>query len=272
MRHATLQIVIPMAGRGQRFRDAGYSTPKPLIELDGCSLIEIVVANVTPSREHRTIVCALAEHLADGTLERALQRVAPQVEIVPVRGITDGPATTVGLAADLLDPEQPLLIANSDQYVDIDIDEYLASLDASDGSIMTFHCSDDPKWSYVEFDEPLASDRTVIGVVEKVPVSDQATVGIYTYARAADFLWAADEMRARGIRTNGELYVGPGYTLLARERGLALATYDASGRMHGLGVPADLESFVGPVRDRATAAVRRRRDLSPDSNQLRRAS
>ena len=70
-----IQIVIPMAGRGQRFRDAGYVTPKPLIELDGCTLIEIVVANVTPTRPHRVIVCALADHLADGSLERTLRNV-----------------------------------------------------------------------------------------------------------------------------------------------------------------------------------------------------
>jgi len=250
-----LQIVIPMAGRGQRFRDAGYDTPKPLIELDGCSLIEIVVANITPTRSHRIIVCALAEHLADGSLERTLRNVAPEVEVVVVDAVTDGPAATVELATALLDPDAPLLIANSDQYVDIDIDDYLDSLDRSDGSIMTFHRVDDPKWSYVEYD---AAGR-IVGVLEKVPVSDHATVGIYTYRRAGDFLWAASQMRARGIRTNGEIYVAPGYTLLAGERGLHLTTFDVSDRMHGLGVPADLEVFEGAVRHRATAAVHRLR-------------
>ena len=251
-----IQIVIPMAGRGQRFRDAGYTTPKPLIELDGCSLIEIVVANVTPSRPHRIIVCALAEHLEDATLVDTLRRVAPDVEIVVVGALTDGPATTVSLAAPLLDLDAPLLVANSDQYVDIDIDDYLASLDRSDGSIMTFRCVDDPKWSYVEYDDAASSERRIVGVVEKVPVSDEATVGIYTYARAGDFLWAASEMRARDIRTNGEIYVAPGYTLLVHDRGLQLATFDVSGRMHGLGVPADLEAFVGDVRARAVGRVR----------------
>ena len=255
-----IQIVIPMAGRGQRFRDAGYAVPKPLIELDGCGLIEIVVANVTPTRPHRMIVCALAEHLADGSLEATLRRVAPDVEIVVIDALTDGPATTVSLAAPLLDPDAPLLVANSDQYVDIAIDDYLASLDTSDGSIMTFRCENDPKWSYVEYDEPILANRKIIGVVEKVPVSDQATVGIYTYARAGDFLWATAEMRERDIRTNGEIYVAPGYTLLVRERRLALTTFDVSGRMHGLGVPADLERFTGPVRDGATARVRALRD------------
>lgn len=266
-----LQIVIPMAGRGQRFRDAGYTTPKPLIELDGCTLIELVVANVAPSRPHRIVVCALAEHLADGSLERTLRRVAPAVEIVTVDAVTDGPAATVELAGPLLDPDAPLLVANSDQYVDIAIDDFLSSLDASDGSIMTFRCDNDPKWSYVEFDEPILANRRIIGVVEKVPVSDEATVGIYTYARAGDLLWATAEMRARGIRTNGELYVAPGYTLLARERRRRLAMFDVTGRMHGLGVPADLEAFTGEVRHRATAAVRRLR-ARHDASSLGRAS
>lgn len=250
-----LQIVIPMAGRGQRFRDAGFTTPKPMIQLDGCALIEIVVANVTPTRDHRLIVCALEEHLDGGDLERTLRSVSPRVEIVPVRAVTDGPAATVELTRDLLDPDAPLMIANSDQYVDADVDDYLATLDASDGSIMTFHRTGDPKWSYVELD----ADGRITGVVEKVPVSDLATVGIYTFARAADFLWAAAEMRARDIRTNGEIYVAPGYTLIARERDAGLTTFDVSGRMHGLGVPADLEAFVGPVRAQATSSVRRLR-------------
>lgn len=252
-----IQIVIPMAGRGQRFLNAGYTTPKPLIQLDGCALIEIVVANVTPSRPHRLIVCALEEHLDDGALEASLRSVAPDVTIVPVRTITDGPAATVELAAFELDHDAPLLIANSDQYVDGPIDGYLASLDGTDGSIMTFHRVDDPKWSYVDYEH-----GKIIGVVEKVPVSDVATVGIYTYARAGDFLWAAAQMRDRGIRTNGEIYVAPAYTLLARECGATLTTFDVSGRMHGLGVPADLEAFPTEVRDRATAAVARLRSLS----------
>ncbi len=249
---APVQIVIPMAGRGQRFRDAGYTTPKPLIELDGASLIEIVIANVTPSRPHRLIVCALAEHLEGGRLAATLHAVSEEVQIVRVDAVTEGPAATVELAAPLLDPDLPLLVANSDQYVDGSIDDYLASLDASDGSIMTFHRVDDPKWSYVDFD---ATGR-IVGVVEKVPVSDVATVGIYTYRRGGHFLWAVERMRARGIRTNGELYVAPGYTLLARELGLDLTTFDVSGKMYGLGVPADLEAFPADVRERAVAAVR----------------
>ena len=255
MNAGPIQIVVPMAGRGQRFRDAGYVTPKPLITVDGCSLIEIVLANVTPTRAHRVIVCALAEHLVDGALESTLRHVAPDVEIVVVDAITDGPAATVELAAPLLDPNAPLMIANSDQYVDIDVDDYLDSMDGSDGSIMTFHRVDDPKWSYVQYD---ATSR-IVGVVEKVPVSDHATVGIYTYGRAGEFLWAAAQMRARDIRTNGEIYVAPGYTLLAAERGLDLTTFDVSGRMHGLGVPSDLQAFVGDVRLRATEAVQRLR-------------
>jgi NDP-sugar pyrophosphorylase family protein len=252
----TLQIVIPMAGRGQRFLDAGYTTPKPLIQLDGCSLIEIVLANVTPTRPHRIIVCALAEHLTDGSLEATLRRVCPDVVVVPVAAITEGPAATVELAAHVLDLDEPLIIANSDQYVDVLIDGFVDSLDGHDGSIMTFHRVDDPKWSYVHY----AESGRIDGVVEKVPVSDTATVGIYAYSRAGDFLWVVDEMRRRDVRTNGELYVAPGYTLLASDRGADLTTFDVSGAMHGLGVPADLEVFLGGVRDRATAAVRRLRE------------
>ncbi len=235
-----LNIVVPMAGRGSRFRDAGYDRPKPMILVHGEPMIEVVVRNITPARKHRFIFLCLAEHLQAFELEPFLKQIAPGCEVVPVQGVTEGAACTVLLAKALIDNDQPMMMANSDQFVDMDINKYLAAADPDgiDGLIMTMK-ADDPKWSFIGFDEQGNINR----VVEKEVISDEATVGIYNYARGADFVAAANEMIRKDIRVNGEFYVAPVYNEMIAQ-GKQLAYYNIGGGMHGLGTPADLDLFL----------------------------
>jgi NDP-sugar pyrophosphorylase family protein len=244
-----------MAGRGSRFADAGFALPKPLIDIDGHPMIELVVANLRPSRPHRFVFIAQRAHADAHGLAVLLERLAPGAGLVLLDGVTEGAACTVLTAAEQLDPDAPLMIANSDQWVDVDVDDYLAAHDAAgcEGWVMTMTASD-PKWSFVRFD---AGGRPV-GIVEKVPVSDCATVGIYNFSRAGQFLDAARRMIAADRRVNGEFYVAPVYDDLVAA-GASFGVYgvgaEADG-MYGLGTPADLALFRSlPVRDKALARV-----------------
>ena len=134
------------------------------------------------------------------------------------------------------------MIANSDQYVDIDINRYLLRQEdgRADGLIMTFW-SDHPKWSYCR----MRSDGTVDSVVEKQVVSNEATVGIYNFARGREFVAGAETMIASNLRVNGEFYVAPVYNELILQ-GKRIAVYNIGGeqsQMHGLGTPEDLLTF-----------------------------
>jgi NDP-sugar pyrophosphorylase family protein len=250
-----LTIVVPMAGRGSRFADAGYELPKPLIPVHGVPMIELVVANLRPARgEARFVFVCQREHVARYELDRRLSAIAPGCAIVSIDGVTEGAACTVLLAEDEIDPDSPLVIANSDQWVDTDIDRHLAQLDVQhlDGLVMTM-TADDPKWSYVE----LGADGRVCNVVEKEVVSPEATVGIYAFRRGGDFVRAARQMIASEKRVNGEFYVAPVYNELIAEG--AVVGYDNIGSvgagMYGLGVPEDLESFLGLPVSRVAAAA-----------------
>jgi NDP-sugar pyrophosphorylase family protein len=250
-----LTIVIPMAGRGSRFADAGYALPKPLLPVHGVPMIEVVVANLRPSVPCRFVFVCQREHLAAYGLEERLQAIAPGCAVVAIDGVTEGAACTVLLAEHEIDPDDVLVIANSDQWVDTSFDAHLALLRQRGlaGLIMTMS-ADHPKWSYVELDERGAVTR----VVEKEVVSNEATVGIYTFARGRDFVRAARGMIAADERVGGEFYVAPVYNRLIAE-GAAIG-YDNIGSvgdgMYGLGVPEDLEDFLGrPVSRRAAAAV-----------------
>ncbi len=252
-----LNIVVPMAGRGSRFATAGFTRPKPLILLGSRPMIQWVIDNVRPARPHRFIFICLEAHLQTyPEVATKLRALAPGCEIVTVREVTEGAACTVLLARHLIANDDALMIANSDQFVDLSIDDYLATADAPgvDGLIMTFPAQN-PKWSYVRRD----AAGEVCEVVEKKVVSDEATVGIYNFRRGADFVRAADAMITRDLRVNGEFYVAPTYNILIGQ-GARIVTHriGAEGAgMHGLGTPEDYERF------QQSACFRRHRTGEP---------
>jgi HAD superfamily hydrolase (TIGR01509 family) len=241
LRHG-LQILIPMAGEGSRFQQAGYTDAKPFIPVQGKPMIEWVVNNLRPAfGEYRFIFLCQQKHLGADGRNPVLDQVAPNSAQVPVPGLTQGAACTALLAADELDDNLPLLLANSDQYVTANLEAFLQfSRDTEcDGAILTFPASD-TKWSYAETDE---SGR-VIRVAEKQKISPHATVGIYYFKRAGDFLTAAKKMISLDVRTNGEFYACPVYNqLIAEGKDIRIFSIGAN-QMHGLGTPEDLTVFL----------------------------
>ncbi|MHA6679789.1 glycosyltransferase family 2 protein [Enterobacter cloacae] len=239
-----LNIVIPMAGHGSRFSQEGFSDPKPFIPVAGVPMIELVINNLRPSQPHRFIFVCLQEHLARYQFRQRLETLAPECTIISLPGVTEGAACTVLEAAPFIDNDDPLMIANSDQWVDVDIDDYLSCMDNLnlDGLIMTM-AAHDPKWSYVLLD----NNKKVCQVVEKEVVSDEATVGIYNFRRGQDFCRLARGMIAGNLRSQGEFYVAPVYSGLYREGKTDIGTYsigEVGAGMYGLGTPEDLAVFL----------------------------
>lgn len=232
-----LNIVVPMAGRGSRFVKAGYEMPKPLIDMFGHPMIEYVTRNITPACEHRFIYICQEEHLKRYALARKLDEIAPGSVVVTVDHITEGAACTVLLAEKYIDNEEPMMIANSDQYVDTDINVYLASMKEYDGLIMTMPAND-PKWSFINYD-----DKGFVTMVrEKEVISNEATVGIYNYKRGSDFVQYAHQMIEKNIRVNNEFYVAPVYNEMI-EAGRKVVFSNMGAKMYGLGTPEDLKVF-----------------------------
>lgn len=238
-----LNIVVPMAGLGSRFAQAGYTLPKPLIPVHDVPMIEVVANNLRPSCEHRFIFICQAAHMEEFGLRSFLSRVAPGCIVVGISGLTQGAACTVLCAKEHINDHHPLMIANSDQWINYSMDEYLSRFDTQQyaGQIMTMTASH-PKWSFIRQDE----HGRITEVVEKQVVSNEATCGIYNFAHGRDFVQAAEAMIARNSRVNNEFYVAPTYNLLL-EKGCELHHVnigtDGMG-MHGLGVPEDLERFL----------------------------
>ena len=238
-----LNIVLPMAGRGSRFADAGYTLPKPLIPVHGVPMIKVVTDNLAPKCEHRFIYVCQQAHIEQYDLIPKLKSYAKNVEVIGINGITDGQVCTALLAKKFFDNDEPLMNANSDQFIDFDINEYLDEMNARDldGMIMTMK-SQDPKWSYAKTDE----NGLVVETAEKKVISPDATVGIFNFKRGSDLVWAAEKMIAEDLRVNGEFYTCPAYNYLisaGRKIGIYSIGEEYNG-MYGLGIPADLDFFL----------------------------
>ena len=232
-----MNVLIPMAGAGSRFEKAGYTFPKPLIDVRGKPMIQWVVDNLNVEAKYIFIV--QKSHFKKYNLKETLNNFCPNNEIVQVDGITEGAACTTLLAKTFIDKDEPLIIANSDQFVEWNNEEfiYTSTTGDLDGNILTFK-STHPKWSYVKLND----SGYVTEVAEKRPISDVATVGIYYWRRGSDYVKYAEQMIRKNIRVNNEFYVCPVFNE-AIDDGKRIRTFNIE-KMWGLGTPEDLEYFL----------------------------
>jgi len=236
-RDKKLNVLIPMAGAGSRFSQAGYTFPKPLIEVHGKPMIQVVVENLNIEANYIFIV--QKDHYEKYNLKYLLNLIAPNCKIVQVEGITEGAACTTLLAKEFIDNDAPLVMANSDQFVEWNSNEcmYAFNADAIDGGILTFKATH-PKWSYAKIGE----DGFVSEVAEKKPISDNATVGVYFWKKGSDYVKYAEQMIANNIRTNNEFYVCPVFNeAIADGKKVRVKQIE---KMWGIGTPEDLNYFL----------------------------
>jgi HAD superfamily hydrolase (TIGR01509 family) len=232
-----MNVLIPMAGAGSRFQQAGYTFPKPLIDVKGKPMIQVVAENL--NIDATFIYVVQKEHREKYNLDTLLNLITPNCKIVEVTSITEGAACTTLLAKEYINTDEPLLMANSDQFVDWDSNEFMYKMVEQDldGGIVTFR-STHPKWSFAKTDE----NGYVTEVAEKKPISDIATVGIYYWKHGSDYVKFAEQMIEKNIRVNNEFYVCPVFNQ-AIEDGKRIKTFDVP-TMWGLGTPEDLKYYI----------------------------
>jgi HAD superfamily hydrolase (TIGR01509 family) len=232
-----LNVLIPMAGAGSRFEQAGYTFPKPLIEVNGKPMIQVVIENLNLDANYIYVV--QKAHREKYNLDTLLNLLTPGCKIVETDGLTEGAACTALLAKDYIDNDNPLFFANSDQFVEWDSNEFMYKMQETDadGGIVSFTATH-PKWSFAKVDE----NGLVTEVAEKNPISDIATVGYYFWKYGSDFVKYAEQMIEKNIRVNNEFYVCPVFNQ-AIEDCKEIRTFNTTG-MWGLGTPEDLNYYL----------------------------
>ena len=236
-RDEKLNVLIPMAGAGSRFEQAGYTFPKPLIDVRNKPMIQVVVENLNIKANYVYIV--QKKHREKYNLDTLLNLITPGCKIVEVDGLTEGAACTALLAKEYINNDAPLFFANSDQFAEWDSNEFMYKMNETntDGGIVTFEATH-PKWSFAKVNEL----GLVTEVAEKNPISNIATVGYYYWKHGSDFVKYAEQMINKNIRVNNEFYVCPVFNEAIQDN-KQIRTFNID-KMWGLGTPEDLKYYL----------------------------
>lgn len=200
-------------------------------------MIQVVVDNLNVKANYIFIV--QKAHKEKYNLDSVLNLIAPNCKIVEVEGLTEGAACTTLLAKEYINNDKPLMMANSDQFIEWSSSKFMYKMQEQDldGGILSF-TSTHPKWSYAKTDE----NNYVTEVAEKKPISNCATVGVYYWKKGGDYVKYAEQMIDKDIRTNNEFYVCPAFNEAVKD-GKRISTFDIEN-MWGLGTPEDLHYYI----------------------------
>lgn len=240
-----INIVIPMSGKGTSFIQAGYTFPKPLIDINGDPMIQLVIENLTPKLDHKFILVSKKEQNDKYSMHQIFTNATKgNFTSIALLGDTQGALCSVLNSVRLINNDQELIIANADQIIDVDINKFIdfARNSKADGVIMTFP-SHHPRWSYARLDK----DGNILEVAEKKVISNQATVGIYYFRKGSDFIKAAFSMIEKNIRFNNDFYVCPVFNEMILSGAHIMNWEIKQSQMHGLGTPEDLNRYLNIV-------------------------
>ncbi len=213
-----MNILVPMAGDGRLFEEAGFAFPKNLVEIAGLPLVERVLDQLQPLISGGSNLVCLVRDAENSKFHTAdvIRLLYPEATVVTVPALESGAACTALLAIEHLDPEQPILVFNGDQIVKRDMAPVVADFDERglDAGVVIFRAVH-PRWSYVK----LGADGLVVEAAEKHPISTHATAGAYWYRRAGDFLRAVMDMIRKDAHVDGRFYICPAFNELILQGG-----------------------------------------------------
>ncbi|MFH1427826.1 MAG: glycosyltransferase family 2 protein [Patescibacteria group bacterium] len=240
-----MKIIIPIAGRGSKFISAGYSEPKPLIMIKGKPMVKWATDALPFLRFNNDLIFIILKDQVDqhGLDWKLRELYGAEVKIIISQDITEGAPCTILLAKDIINTDEELIIYNADQFFNDSINKVIEEKSDEIKGIIPVYRGTNPKWSFALLDD----NGYVVKTAEKEPLSNLATVGLYYFAQGKDFVWAAEEMIKKNIRTLGEFYVCPVYNELIA-RGDKIIAPEVK-EMWSLGTPEHVEYFKKYYRE-----------------------
>ena len=233
-------ILIPMAGRGSRFEEQGYTDKKPFIDVNGKPMKHRVIKNLGMefAKEYMFILICLQEDFDKYDFTEFEKVIGHNsYDVVILDDVTEGAAQTILQAKDLINDDTPLMTMNSDQLVDWDIERLFEMCEQFDGVIPCFY-GEGNAWSYAR----TLDNGYVQEVAEKKQISKYATAGYYYWKKGSDFVKYAEQMIHDNSRTNGEFYVAPVYNWAVRD-GKRVGVFMVD-KCYSLGTPEDLQEYL----------------------------
>ena len=232
-------IVVPMAGRGSRFTEQGYTDSKPFIDVNGKPMIQRVIENLNiefDSNYEFVIICLQEDF--DKYDFRIFDDIIGHTEykVICLEDVTEGAAQTLLEAKDIIDNDTPMLSFNTDQMIDYN-PKMFEIAKQFDGYIPCFW-GDSKDWSYAR----TLDNGYVQEVAEKKVISNNATAGYYYWKKGSDFVKYAEQMIEENSRSNGEFYVAPVYNWAIQDgKKIGICIVD---EIYELGTPEYLEEYL----------------------------
>lgn len=233
-------LLIPMAGMGQRFLDAGYNVPKQFIYCQKNQLIDISL-DCFDKDDCKLIFIVRDDQIANYSVDKLLREkyCDYDIEIVSTEGLTKGSVCSCLLARNHIDNDIPLFI----HTLDIEFKPHIKPAQVvegdCDGLIFTFKSNCD-NYSYA-----LVENGFVKKTAEKKVISDEACVGIYYFRSGSIFCSAAEEMIEKDLTTKGEFYISPLYNILVENK-LRIKTKPVE-KMYIFGTPSEFEFYKNNI-------------------------
>ena len=255
-----MNIIIPMAGAGQRFADAGYTISKPAIPTidrrTGKSLPMVVCATLDlPGVEKDGANVTYIDrtfHKTDG-VEDAICSYYPKASFITIAQLTEGQACTCLLAKDKINNSEPLLIAGCDNGMVIDMDKFNSVTKECDVLVFTYRHNqavlEDPNaygWVIVGEESGKITGVSIKKAISDQPMEDHAIVATFWFKHGSDFVKAAEKMIAENDRVNHEFYVDE-VMKHCLEVGLDTRIFEID-RYIGWGTPKDYEEYQATLK------------------------
>lgn len=233
-----MNILLLLAGRGSRFKEVGYKEPKSLIPVKGKPMVAWAIESLSFIKNPKYIVICLKEQEDSFEISKTLKKLCKELQLVITDGVTEGAAKSALLARELINNDEELIISNGDQYFkSISFQKELKKEKKEFIGLIPIFEATHPRWSFAKVN----GKNFVTEVAEKVPISNNATVGAYYFKKGRDFVWAAEEMIKKDIRRNNEFYICPTFNELIG-RGDKIKAVETEA-MWSLGTPEDVVYF-----------------------------
>jgi NDP-sugar pyrophosphorylase family protein len=235
-----------MAGLGSRFKSAGIDIPKPLIKVNGKTLIEHSVESLGINANYIFITREYSEKSDNDLLTKELKRIAPESHEIKINGFTSGAAESCLHAKHLIDNNLPLIITNCDQIIHWDAEKFTSLIEENlvDGAVVLFKSSD-PKNSFANIDNGL-----VTKIAEKSAISDNALIGLHYWKNGKDFVESAENL----INTftsigSPECYISETYNYLIEKNKKIMPFFISKNNYISLGTPNDISIYLGKIKE-----------------------
>jgi NDP-sugar pyrophosphorylase family protein len=241
-----MNILIPMAGLASRFANEGYKVPKPLIKVNGLTLIEHTIKTLDLEGRYIFVTRDFGSEDYNAQLSNLLKEICPNCIEIKLNHTTKGSVETCMQALEYIDNDDELIVTNCDQRTEWESSDFLSFVgnEDVDGCVVTY-TSENPKNSFCQID----SNDDIAQIVEKRPISDVALIGLHYWKKGKYFVESAKQLIKDLNDLPREPYVSETYNYLI-ESGLKIKAFHLHNNEYiALGTPEDLTIYQGRLKE-----------------------